>query len=313
MLEILICVKKKITTFVTPRKVEMLSHPENKSETVGFFPESGGGHRTKGYCKKSYERKPLISIITVVFNGEKYLEETILSVLNQTYDNVEYIIIDGGSTDGTLDIIKKYDDKIDYWASKKDSGIYDAMNKGINASNGNIIGIVNSDDFLYLGTLEKIAQYFIDDIDLMYTYGNVNIVDENGEFFFTAKSLGTSSFKYQIFRHMPFLHPTMFIRKEVYNQIGCYDPSYKVSADYDFSLRLIENRFKGIELSFTTGVFRLGGQSGGISTYNEDLMISLKHKTNPLIAYFNILVLLTKMKIRITYRKFLKIYENFIN
>lgn len=78
-----------------------------------------GGLRTKGYFKKSYKGKPLISIITVVYNGEKYLEETIQSVINQTYENVEYIIIDGGSTDGTLEIIKKYEDKIDYWVSEK--------------------------------------------------------------------------------------------------------------------------------------------------------------------------------------------------
>jgi len=84
-----------------------------------------GGQRTKGHFKKSYEKKPLISVITVVFNGEKYLEETITSVINQTYENVEYIIIDGGSTDGTLDIIKRYEDKIDYWVSEKDNGIYD--------------------------------------------------------------------------------------------------------------------------------------------------------------------------------------------
>ena len=92
-------------------------------------------------------KKPLISIITVVYNGEKHLEETILSVINQTYDNVEFIIIDGSSTDGTIDIIKKYEDKIDYWISEKDSGIFDAMNKGILASKGDYINFMNAGDF----------------------------------------------------------------------------------------------------------------------------------------------------------------------
>ena len=104
--------------------------------------------------------KPIISIITVVFNGEKYLEETIQSVLNQTYDNVEYIIIDGGSTDGTLGIIKKYEDKIDYWVSEKDKGIYDAMNKGILVATGDWINFINAGDrliFLDVNSLLKLS------------------------------------------------------------------------------------------------------------------------------------------------------------
>ena len=92
-------------------------------------------------------KKPLISIITVVFNGEKKLEKTISSVINQTYDNLEYIVIDGSSKDGTIDIIKKYEDKINYWVSEKDSGIYEAMNKGILASKGDYINFMNAGDF----------------------------------------------------------------------------------------------------------------------------------------------------------------------
>ena len=95
-----------------------------------------GGLRTKSFRKTSEIGRPLVSIITVVRNGEKYLEEIIKSVINQTYNNVEYIIIDGGSTDGTLAIIKKYEDYIDYWASERDKGIYDAMNKGMDLAIG---------------------------------------------------------------------------------------------------------------------------------------------------------------------------------
>jgi hypothetical protein len=106
---------------------------DEKFDTYLFLPEGEnrqgeGGLRIKGYFKKSLDNKPSISIITVVYNGEKYLEETIKSVITQTYDNVEYIIIDGGSTDGTLDIIKKYEDYIDYWVSEKDGGMYNAIN-----------------------------------------------------------------------------------------------------------------------------------------------------------------------------------------
>ena len=92
-------------------------------------------------------KKPLISIITVIYNDGKKLEETILSILSQTYDNLEFIIIDGSSTDETIDIIKKYEDKIDYWISEKDSGIFDAMNKGILAAKGDYINFMNAGDF----------------------------------------------------------------------------------------------------------------------------------------------------------------------
>ena len=159
------------------------------------------------------DKRPLVSIVTVVYNGEKHLEESIKSVINQTYDNVEYIIIDGGSTDGTVDIIKKYEDKIDYWVSEKDGGIYDAMNKGIVISHGKIIGIVNADDLIYPDTLAKVSQAFKND-EVMFTYGQVDLAGENSEIFDIAKSIGLQSLKYRLFRHMPFLHPTMFVKKK---------------------------------------------------------------------------------------------------
>ena len=103
--------------------------------------------------------KPLFSIITVVYNNEKFLEETIQSVLNQKFQNFEYIIIDGGSSDKTLDIIKKYENEIDYWISEKDRGIYDAFNKGMSLAKGDFIGIINSDDTYMNNALEIIAKY----------------------------------------------------------------------------------------------------------------------------------------------------------
>ena len=161
----IICLDKNYSTtqLLTQKKPILKQRPGDKLETSLFLADNRerkgeGGLRTKGYFKKSYDDKPMISIITVVFNGEKYLEQTIQSVINQTYDNVEYILIDGGSTDGTVDIIKKYGVQIDYWISESDSGIYDAWNKGLSLATGDIIGFCNADDFYEQTTLVKIEQ-----------------------------------------------------------------------------------------------------------------------------------------------------------
>ena len=118
-----------------------------------------GGLRIKNIIKKTQSNKPLVTIVTAVLNGEKYLEECILSLHAQKYENYEHIIIDGGSTDRTLEIIKKYEDKIDYWCSKKDKGIYDAFNKGMQLANGEYIGFLNSDDYYSSNTLELLENY----------------------------------------------------------------------------------------------------------------------------------------------------------
>ena len=120
-----------------------------------------GGLRTIGVVKKSEINFPLVTIITVVLNGEKYVEQTFKSVFNQTYLNIEYIVIDGCSKDNTIDIIKKYDNQIDYWQSGSDNGIYFAMNKGIELANGELIGILNADDYYNEYTVKLIVESYL--------------------------------------------------------------------------------------------------------------------------------------------------------
>ncbi|MFZ4438509.1 MAG: glycosyltransferase family 2 protein [Syntrophales bacterium] len=120
--------------------------------------ELTGGLRTKKYYKKDLPDKPLITIITCVLNGEKYIEETILSVLYQTYDNVEYLIIDGGSTDSTVDIIRKYEQYVDFWISERDKGLYDALAKGISLSSGSICGYINAGDLYHRTALTIVSE-----------------------------------------------------------------------------------------------------------------------------------------------------------
>lgn len=283
---------------------------QDKFETVLFLPESEGrkgegGLRTKGYFKKSYtssslrgeakqSNKPLISIITVVFNGEKFLEETIQSVINQTYDNVEYIIIDGGSTDGTLDIIKKYEDRIDYWVSERDSGIYDAMNKGIMLCAGDIVGIVNADDYIYKNTLLNI-QNALEKNSFDYTYGDVELLDQNGVIYGKTCSMNEKDVQKRKYKEIPFPHPTMFVHINVYKRIGTFDTRFKLSADYDFLLKILENDFKGFRLEEPTGVFRSGGQSGGFKTFYENSKLLEHRGVSKIKIYKSFMASLTKV------------------
>jgi len=291
------------TRLLTKEKPKIINNAEDKYETMLFMPENEeregeGGLRTKGYFKKTYEHKPLISIITVVYNGEAFLEDTIRSVINQTYDNIEYIIIDGGSNDRTLDIVREYEEYIDYWISEKDKSMYDAINKGICLALGDIVGIVNADDYLYRESLEKIQLGFSDSDEIMFVYANLDIVDKENDFISKSYSLGIDKIRFKLFRHMPFLHPTLFLKRRVFEEIGLYDCDYRLSADHDFTLRLVENNVKGKNLGFSFGAFRVGGKGGGIDSYKESHRLLINHNVNIFLVYLNSAVLLVKYHIR---------------
>lgn len=238
------------------------------------------------------ENNILISIITVVYNGEKYLEHTIQSVLNQTYKNIEYIIIDGGSTDGTLDIIKKYEDKIDYWISEKDRGIYDAMNKGIQKTNGDYVGLINSDDWYELDAIEKVVGAVLNNKSVDIIYGDMNIVDvdsnKNKLLFGDINSLN---------RNMSINHPTCFVKNKLYKE-RLFDTNYKIAADYDLMLYFRFNK----KIFFHIDKVLANMRGGGVSTNNnktiqERFMIhkkyySIKH------AYINLWSFKAKVLIR---------------
>jgi glycosyltransferase involved in cell wall biosynthesis len=189
--------------------------------------------------------EPLISIVTVCLNAEKYLERCITSVISQTYKNVEYIIVDGGSTDGTLEIIEKYGSKITRWISENDRGIYDAMNKGIEMCRGDYIGLLNSDDYYAENALQIIADAICnnDDVDVMY--GNTMILRDNGNF---LKKYNHAN----LFDDMVINHSTCFIKSAIYN-LHKYDFTLKIAADYGLLLRLMHDgkRFMYIDQTIT--------------------------------------------------------------
>ncbi len=178
------------------------------------------------------ESKPIISIVTVVLNNPQGLKATIDSVINQNFSNFEFIIIDGGSDDRTLNVIKRFDDKINYWLSEKDRGIYDAMNKGIDISRGSIIGILNAGDCYCKDTFTIINNIFKSANRTQVVFGDVIICNQNQD------QLYTLSVKKRIFTDGWMPHPGVFVRKEVYEKFGCFDIKLHISADYDFMLRI---------------------------------------------------------------------------
>jgi glycosyltransferase involved in cell wall biosynthesis len=182
-----------------------------------------------------------ISVITVAFNNGTYIEDCIKSVLGQTYKNIEYIVVDGGSTDETLEIIKKYRDKISRWTSGPDNGIYDAMNKGIEMATGDVIGFLNSDDFYADGgVVEKVAETFTS-YGVQSVYGDLVYVNRNNNRtirYWKAGEYRQGSVKWG---WMP-PHPTFFVRKEIYERYGCFNTNLKIAADYELILRFLGKR-----------------------------------------------------------------------
>ncbi len=226
-----------------------------------------------GLHKKSESNLPLVSIITVVFNGAKYIEQTINSVLNQSYKNIEYIIIDGGSTDDTVNIIKHYENKIDYWQSERDEGIFFAMNKGISLTNGELIGILNADDFYLPDTIKNVVEadqaYHAD----IY-HGDMQYVSENSEILSVAKPDIT-----KMKERPAIFHPTCFVKKTVYDKAGMFDTRYKISSDYDFLLRCLGKNFSFHYIPQTLTCFRLGGMSASCASNIEGYKIMKIHQT----------------------------------
>lgn len=223
--------------YATTRRVTR-TEPGSEADSALFIPANRerrgkGGLRTKGYFKRSLPEKPLVSVITVVLNGERYLEQTIKSVLEQDYDNVEYIVIDGGSTDGTLDIIREYEHAIDYWVSEPDLGISDAFNKGITASTGKWLNFMNCGDRF---ASPQAIQCFVDHIDEAadVIFGRANVVDSKGEMLLKA---GRPFDRKKFARGRMIPHQSAFHNRRYFQQYGLFDKRLRVQMVYEFLMR----------------------------------------------------------------------------
>lgn len=200
---------------------------------------------------------PLVTIITPTFNSAATLTRTVQSVRNQTYPHLQYIIVDGGSTDGTLDIIRENEDFISTWVSEPDGGIYHAMNKGIARARGDIVGIVNSDD-MYYPTAIAAAVEALASRDAEVAYGNVLFVTKQGDGILHRPK---SVIKQKDFWHMPISHPGVFVRREAYIKHGNFDTKYRIAADYDLMLRLFKAGSRFVHIDLPVAIMYDGGAS----------------------------------------------------
>ena len=226
---------------------------------------------------------PLLTIITVVLNGEKYIENTIRSVLTQKLKIFEYIVIDGGSSDNTVNIIKKYEKKIAYWVSEKDKGLYDAFNKGMQLSRGKYIGIINSDDIYTKNAFLIINRYINKFKEIDFIFGSVK------KHWGVLHGYKPQRIKYSWGFYSS--HSTgFFIKRDSAKKVGLYNIKYKYHADYDFFYRMIvKSKLIGVssKKNEITGIFRRGGFSSTIhfrKLFAEELKIRLDNNQSILLV-----------------------------
>lgn len=247
-----------------------------------------------------------VTIITVSLNSEKYISTAIESVLSQDYSNIEYIVIDGGSVDRTIEIVKSYGTKISSFISEPDDGLYDAMNKGIEISTGKIIGFLNSDDYyLNNSVISRVAKLYSENLDLDIVLGNVDFVlpDNMDKSIRVFSSSNFNPWKLR-FGFMP-PHPSSFVHRSAYNRIGTYSLGYIIAADFEWFCRaLFVHNLKYSKIDKVLVRMREGGVStSGMKSYyisSMEMLRALK-KNN---IYSNLLFVLLRLPI-----KFFKKYK----
>lgn len=214
----------------------------------------------------------LVSVLTPCFNSVKTIEKTLECIEKQTYQKIEYIIIDGGSTDGTLELIEQHRARLPKQftlISEKDQGIYDAMNKGIRLAKGRLIGIVNSDDWYEEDTIEQIVKH--------YQGNQYEVVYGMQRTYLNGKEKATFIYHHDFLPEQMITHPTCFVTTDAYNELGTFDLKYRSAADYDLMLRFYESkRVVFTPIYQVLSNFQLGGMSSSQTGVRENAMIRYK-------------------------------------
>ncbi len=224
-----------------------------------------------------------ISVITVVYNNEKTIKDALESVLGQTYKDIEYVIIDGNSSDSTVGIINNFKHKLGYFISEKDAGIYDAMNKGVLAATGDIICILNSDDLYQDSTvIETVMNQFIQNPTLDIVYGDLVYV-KSDKVDKVVRNWKSNSYYNNFFENgnVP-PHPSLFVKKKVYDEAGLFNLDFKLAADYEFMLRIFKkHNFKSKYINKVIVRMRLGGATNksfsNIKKQNKEILFAWKN------------------------------------
>jgi len=223
---------------------------------------------------------PVVSIITITYNASRWLERTILSILSQSYSNIEYIIIDGGSTDGTVDIVKQYASGISYWVSEPDKGIYDAMNKGLQKATGDYVWFINAGDSLYTSdTIQRVVSLVqkkkvLPDI----IYGETSIIDEDGNSQGRRRLKAPNKLSWKSFRMGMLVCHQSFITKRTIAPL--YDLTYRYSSDFDWCIRCM----KQAKSIYNTRMVLSNFLEGGVSTTQHKA--SLKERYDVMCKYY---------------------------
>lgn len=242
---------------------------------------------------------PKVSIITVCLNKKEFLEDCIHSVTSQTYKNIEYIVIDGGSTDRSVEVFDKYKNRIDRLIIEKDNGVFDAMNKGIRLANGDIVYFLNSDDRFYDNrVVEETIAVFVKQPEIDFIYGNIAVFDPTERTSYIEKY--PQRISKWLFIRKTIGHPATFFHSSCFKKAGYFDQRYKIAADYEWYLRaLYPNKLKSFHIEKNISIFQLGG----ISTDRKyrDLYFSERRAIQK--KYFNVFELACSDILRFISRK----------
>jgi glycosyltransferase involved in cell wall biosynthesis len=219
----------------------------------------------------------LVTIVTVVLNGRRFVESAIRSVLEQSYPWIEYVVIDGGSTDGSIELIQRYETRLDTFVTEPDSGVYDAMNKGIRRSRGQLIGILNSDDWYAPDAVHTAVEAWRERPDAGIIHGRMAIHEADEQL---VRVVGHRNWPLIRLLATPFKHPATFVTRATYDEIGMYDDSLRIAADYDFMLRSIRRGIRSVHVpSIFTHVRRVGLTTGvrGVVAPREITEVLTRH------------------------------------
>lgn len=241
-----------------------------------------------------------VSIITVSFNSVKTIEDTIQSVLSQDYPQIEYIVIDGGSSDGTVDIIQKYHDHISTWISENDRGMYDAMNKGIALATGDVIGILNSDDIYMNNHVVTELINRLQSEQAQVVFADLVLVDQHNQNkvlrYYNSGYFHPSKFKYG---WMP-AHPTVFVKADLYKVVGPFSIDYQIAADYEMLIRILaKQNAKYAYLPKPVVRMRSGGASTASLSRNWILNQEIIRACKENGIYSNMAMLLLKLPLKL--------------